>query len=131
MNIGEAAQATGVTAKMIRHYESIGLLPQCQRSAAGYRIYSDTDLGDLRFIRRARRLGFSLEQVGELLSLWHDGNRASAEVKAIASSHLDELEVRIRELSEMRDILARLVGQCAGDLQPDCQILGELGKSDI
>lgn len=128
MNIGEAAAATGVTAKMIRYYESIGLIPASKRTEAGYRIYSSNDVHVLRFVKRARSLGFSLEQIRDLLSLWHDPARASADVKAIAEEHVTHLEQRIRELTEMRDTLAHLAHACAGDHRPDCPILQVLGE---
>ncbi|KQV85202.1 MerR family transcriptional regulator [Massilia sp. Root351] len=128
MNIGQAAQASGVTAKMIRYYESIGLVSESRRSEAGYRIYGDKDLHALRFIKRARKLGFSLEQIRELLSLWQDSGRASADVKKIALSHVDELNQRIRELTEMRDTLATLASCCHGDQRPDCPILQTLSE---
>ncbi len=132
MNIGKAAAATGVTAKMIRHYEAIGLLPPSQRTDAGYRVYTERDLHALRFIRRARDLGFSLEQTGMLLSLWQDRTRASADVKRLANRHVDELDARIRELTEMRDLLAGLAASCQGDDRPDCPIIRDLesGRHD-
>jgi MerR family copper efflux transcriptional regulator len=123
MNIGQAAAASGVTAKMIRYYESIGLVPAAQRADSGYRVYGTRDLHTLRFIRRARKLGFSLERIGELLSLWQDGSRASADVKRIALEHVAELEERIRELTDMRDTIATLAACCHGDERPDCPIL--------
>ncbi|MBS0307348.1 MAG: Cu(I)-responsive transcriptional regulator [Proteobacteria bacterium] len=128
MNIGEAAQASGVTAKMIRHYESIDLIKPGKRSDAGYRIYGDNDVHTLRFIKRARTLGFSLEQIKDLLSLWQDANRASADVKAIAQQHVDELDKRIGELREMRDTLVHLAHACAGNDRPDCPILSGLAS---
>lgn len=123
ITIGEAARLSGVSAKMIRHYEAIGLLPAGVRSDAGYRLYSDKDLHELRFIKRARSLGFSLEQIEALLSLWRDKGRASADVKGMALSHVAALEARIRELTEMRDTLADLARCCRGDDRPDCPIL--------
>lgn len=123
MNIGEAARLSGVTAKMIRHYERIGLIAPTARTDAGYRVYRDKDVHELRFIRRARNLGFSLEQIRTLLSLWQDKSRASADVKRMASAHVEELEMRIRELTEMRDTLLGLAEACRGDQRPDCPIL--------
>jgi MerR family copper efflux transcriptional regulator len=127
MNIGQAASATGVTAKMIRYYESIGLVAESRRSGAGYRTYSEDELHALRFIKRGRTLGFSLEQIRELLSLWQNKERASADVKAIALGHVAELNERIAALSEMRDTLRQLAGSCHGDQRPDCPILQSLG----
>ncbi|SFU77156.1 Cu(I)-responsive transcriptional regulator [Pseudoduganella namucuonensis] len=126
MNIGQAAKASGVSAKMIRYYESIGLMRESARTDSGYRVYGDKDLHALRFIKRARSLGFPLERIRELLSLWQDGARASADVKRIALAHVDELDQRIRELTEMRDTLATLAGCCHGDQRPDCPILQTL-----
>jgi MerR family copper efflux transcriptional regulator len=128
MNIGQAAAASGVTAKMIRYYESIGLVPAAHRTDSGYRVYGQRELHTLRFIRRARKLGFSLERIAELLSLWQDGNRASADVKRIALDHVAELDERIRELTEMRETIATLASCCHGDDRPDCPILQSLGK---
>ena len=129
MNIGQAAAASGVSAKMIRYYESIGLVRETSRTDSGYRIYGESDLHTLRFIKRARNLGFSLEQIGGLLSLWQDTGRASADVKAIALRHVDELNQRIVELTEMRDTLASLAQTCHGDDRPDCPILQTLGSA--
>ncbi|SDF40614.1 MULTISPECIES: Cu(I)-responsive transcriptional regulator [unclassified Duganella] len=126
MNIGEAAKASGVSAKMIRYYESIALIPPGRRSDAGYRIYADNDLHTLRFVKRARLLGFSLEQIRELLSLWQNKARASADVKRIATGHVAELNQRIAELTEMRDTLQTLASCCHGDHRPDCPILQSL-----
>lgn len=126
LTIGEAAARSGASAKMIRHYEAIGLLPAGQRSDAGYRLYSDKDVHELSFIKRARSLGFSLEQIQALLSLWRDKGRASADVKAMALAHVAELEARIRELGAMRDTLAELARCCRGDDRPDCPILKDL-----
>ena len=126
MNIGRAAQASGVSAKMIRHYEGIGLIRPGARTTAGYRTYTDNDVHTLRFIRRARTLGFPLERIRDLLSLWQDDRRASADVKAIALQHVDELERRIAELTAMRDTIAHLAHCCHGDAKPDCPILQDL-----
>ena len=126
MNIGQAAKASGVSAKMIRHYEAIGLIPAGHRTDAGYRTYSDNDLHSLRFIKRARSIGFALETIRELLSLWQNKTRASADVKALAQAHLAGLEHKIHELTEMRDTLRQLVNSCHGDHRPDCPILGGL-----
>ncbi|WP_334187020.1 Cu(I)-responsive transcriptional regulator [Noviherbaspirillum sp.] len=130
MNIGEAARASGVSAKMIRHYESIALIAPTARSDAGYRKYTDKELHTLRFIKRARTLGFSLEQIKDLLSLWQDADRASADVKAIAKAHVADLNKRIVELTEMRDTLDHLASACAGDERPDCPILHGLSPRD-
>jgi MerR family copper efflux transcriptional regulator len=130
MNIGEAAAATGVSAKMIRYYESIGLIRKSARSESGYRRYDDKDLHTLHFVKQARKLGFSLEQIRDLLSLWQDRRRASKDVKAIAIGHIEELDRRIREMTEMRNALSHLVQTCAGYGRPDCPILAGLAASD-
>ena len=126
MNIGEAAEAAGVSAKMIRHYEQIGLVPAATRTDAGYRQYGERDVSILRFIRQSRRLGFSIEQIAELLGLWSDRRRASREVKALAQAHLDALEEKMREIAEMQAALRKLVASCHGNDDPDCAILEEL-----
>ncbi|VVE80208.1 MerR family transcriptional regulator [Pandoraea sputorum] len=131
MNIGQAAQASGVTAKMIRYYESIGLMPPSPRSEAGYRRYGEQDLHLLRFIRQARRLGFGIDQIRQLLALWQDRGRSSAQVKALAQSHVDELNQRIGELVAMRDTLSHLAMHCHGDDRPDCPILEGLASADL
>jgi MerR family copper efflux transcriptional regulator len=123
VNIGEAARLTGVSAKMIRHYEQIGLLTAAQRSFSGYRLYSEPDLHTLRFVRQARQLGFGINQIATLLDLWRDRGRPSAEVKALAQAHIDELDARIAELQRMRATLAALAHACHGDDRPDCPIL--------
>jgi MerR family copper efflux transcriptional regulator len=128
MNIGQAATASGITAKMIRYYESIGLIPPGRRTDAGYRVYGEDDLHVLRFVKRARTLGFSLEQIRELLSLWQNKARASADVKTIALGHVAELNVRIAELTEMRDTLQTLAACCKGNDRPDCPILQSLAQ---
>jgi len=129
MNIGQAAATTGVSAKMIRYYESIDLIRQSKRTDAGYRTYKDNDLHTLRFIKRARKLGFSLEQIRNLLSLWQDAGRASADVKKIAEGHVADLDKRIVELTEMRDILRNLASTCSGDHKPECPILQDLAMA--
>jgi MerR family copper efflux transcriptional regulator len=128
MNIGQAATATGISAKMIRYYESIALIPPGKRSDAGYRIYGDNDLHTLRFVKRARLLGFSLDQIRDLLSLWQNKERASADVKTIAMGHVAELNQRIAELTEMRDTLQTMASCCHGDQRPDCPILQSLAQ---
>ncbi len=125
-NIGEAAAASGVSAKMIRHYEEIGLLAKAGRTAAGYRIYGDGDVHVLRFIRRSRDLGFTMKEIGELLGLWQDRRRASADVKRLATRHIADLDARIAELQGMRRTLEHLVHCCHGDGRPDCPILDDL-----
>ncbi|MEI2455223.1 MULTISPECIES: Cu(I)-responsive transcriptional regulator [Lysobacter] len=125
-NIGEAAALSGVNAKMIRHYESIGLIPPAGRSVAGYRLYSDSDLHRLRFIKRSRTLGFSMRQIETLLGLWDDRGRASAEVKQLAQAHARELGEKIREMQAMQRTLEALAERCHGDDRPDCPILDDL-----
>jgi MerR family gold-responsive transcriptional activator of gol and ges genes len=126
MNIGEASKSSGVSAKMIRYYESIGLIPAAGRTVAGYRVYTMTDVQLLRFIRRARDLGFSVEKIEELLALWQDRSRQSADVKQIAFQQIAGLEVRIREMQAMMDTLRHLADACCGDHRPDCPILADL-----
>jgi Cu(I)-responsive transcriptional regulator len=126
MNIGEAAKASGVSAKMIRYYEQIGLIPKAIRSGAGYRSYGDSDVHSLRFIRRARDLGFPVEQIAELLALWRDRSRASAKVKSVALKHIAELKARIADLQAMSQTLEHLVAHCHGDDRPDCPIIQDL-----
>lgn len=125
-NIGQAARQSGVSAKMIRHYESLGLLPTVQRTDAGYRQYGNKQIHTLRFIRRARLLGFSMAEIGELLKLWQNQGRASADVKRIALAHVADLERRIAEMQAMRQTLVQLADCCAGDNRPDCPILSGL-----
>lgn len=126
MNIGAAAKASGLSAKMIRYYESIGLLPAAVRNANGYRHYSATELQQLSFIKRARLLGFTLDEVGQLLALWQNGQRASSDVKALAAGHIAELNEKISELIGLRDSLQQLMHNCHGDDRPDCPIIKEL-----
>ena len=126
-NIGEAAEATGISAKMIRYYESIGLMPKATRTIANYRVYGSEALHTLRFIRRARDLGFPIEQIRTLLSLWQQ-QRPSADVKRVALVHIEELERKIRSLDEMRRTLVHLVEHCHGDERPACPIIEELTK---
>ncbi|WP_366655923.1 Cu(I)-responsive transcriptional regulator [Fodinicurvata sp. EGI_FJ10296] len=126
MNIGEAARASGVSAKMIRYYESIGLIPPAARGSNGYRHYTPSDAHTLAFINRARRLGFSIEKIGRLVHLWQNQERSSAEVKRIALDHVDELSRRIDDLEAMRRTLVHLADCCQGDNRPDCPILEDL-----
>ena len=121
-DIGEAAALTGVSAKMIRHYESIGLIPPASRTFANYRVYAEADLHRLRFVRRARTLGFPMKEIGTLLSLWNDPRRASADVKRLARQHADQLAQKIRELEAMRRTLENLAEHCHGDDRPECPI---------
>jgi len=125
-NIGEASAATGVSAKMIRAYERAGMIPAAQRSFAGYRLYADADLQRLRFIKRARLLGFPLKRIEQLLGLWNDRQRASAEVKALAEAHAAELGARIAEMQAMQRSLLALARDCHGDARPECPILDDL-----
>jgi MerR family copper efflux transcriptional regulator len=126
MNIGQAAKNSGLSTKMIRYYESIGLLAAAHRSDSGYRLYMQDDLHTLAFIKRSRDLGFSLEEVGKLLTLWQDRGRASSEVKALARSHIAQLDQKISELTGLRETLQDLVAHCQGDHRPDCPILKDL-----
>lgn len=129
MNISAVADRSGVPAKTIRYYESIGLIAAPPRSEGGYRVYSTRDVETLRFIQRARSLGFSVNDVSDLLALWQDRSRASAEVKALAGRHVEEIERKIAELEEMRATLTTLMDRCHGDDRPDCPILeGLAGK---
>lgn len=130
MNIGDAAKASGVSAKMIRHYESVGLLPPASRTDAGYRQFGETDLRTLQFIRRSRDLGFSIEEIRGLVSLWQDRTRPSREVKALAKQHLDFLDRKLEELQSMKHALAHLVSCCHGDERPDCPILESLAGKE-
>jgi Cu(I)-responsive transcriptional regulator len=129
INIGRAATATGVSAKMIRHYEEIGLIPRAYRTASGYRLYTEKDLHTLRFIRQARNLGFPIEHIRALLNLWQNQRRTSRKVKELAMSHLRELDERIQELQEMKGAISHLVKNCHGDDRPDCPILDGLADA--
>lgn len=129
MNIGQAALATGVSAKMIRHYESVGLFPEARRTESGYRLYGEKELATLRFIRHSRDLGFSLEQIRALLDLWQNRRRPSRQVKALAQEHLDEIDKKLRELQAMKTTLSHLVHCCAGDDRPDCPIIDSLADA--
>jgi Cu(I)-responsive transcriptional regulator len=127
-NIGRAAELSGVTPKMIRHYESLGLIPKAARTLGDYRVYTQAEVHTLRFVRRARSLGFSMEEIAGLLSLWRNQRRASAEVKRLALKHVAELDSKIEELRSMRAALAELAAHCHGDQRPDCPILDDLGR---
>lgn len=126
MNIGQASKASGVSPKMIRYYESIGLITPADRTDSNYRSFSGRDLNELRFIKRARCLGFSVEEITQLLSLWRDRARPSREVKTIAQKHVEDLDARIAEMKAMADTLRHLAHCCAGDERPDCPILEDL-----
>jgi Cu(I)-responsive transcriptional regulator len=129
MNIGDVAKATGISAKMIRYYEDTGLIRAALRTYSGYRVYSENDIQTLRFVRRARDLGFTVKQIDELLTLWRDRGRASADVKQIALGHAAVLEKKMRELKEMTETLRHLASNCQGDNRPDCPILMSLGNA--
>lgn len=130
MNIGEASKATGISVKMLRYYEEIGLVRPALREYSGYRVYSDKNVAVLRFVRRARDLGFQVKQIAALLDLWQDGSRASADVKSLAMDHVRELEQRRRELDEMIATLEHLAHHCHGDARPDCPILTGLSAEE-
>lgn len=131
VNIGEAAKASGVSAKMIRHYESVGLFPQALRTDSGYRQYSDKEVSTLRFIRQSRDLGFSIEQIRELLGLWQNRRRPSRQVKALAQAHIEELDQKLQELHAMKATLQHLVHCCHGDDRPDCPIIQKLADESL
>ena len=128
LNIGPAAELSGVSAKMIRHYESIGLVPNAHRTAAGYRQYSPDHIQVLKFIRHCRSLGFSIMEITALLGLWRDKNRPSRKVRELALVHIADLDRKIRELTEMKSSLTKLVASCHGDDRADCPILDELAR---
>ena len=128
MNVGEAARLSNVSAKMVRHYESLGLLPTVSRTDSGYRQYTDREVHTLRFIRRARDLGFSMAEIAELLKLWQNRRRPSASVKRIAAEHVAALDAKMAEMAAMRKTLQHLIHCCSGDERPDCPILDELAQ---
>lgn len=128
MNIGEAAKLSGVNAKLIRHYESIGIIPKASRSDAGYRIYSENEVHILSFVKRSRKMGFSMKEIKKLVSLWRNKSRASGEVKILATKHIEEMELKILELQEMVKTLKHLSKNCHGDNRPDCPIINDLAK---
>ena len=128
LNIGEAAARSGVSAKMVRHYESLGLLPKVGRTDSGYRQYGDKEVHTLRFIRRARDLGFSMTEIAALLKLWQNRRRASADVKRIALAHVADLDRRMEEMAAMKRTLEQLAECCRGDDRPDCPILDGLAE---
>lgn len=129
MTIGELAKSSGVNAKLIRHYESIGVVPKPSRTDSGYRIYSKTDIQFLKFIKRARGLGFSMKEIKKLIGLWRNKSRASKDVKALALTHVKALDTKILEMQEMADSLRLLARNCHGDTRPDCPILNSLENS--
>jgi len=128
VNIGQAANLSGVSAKMVRHYEQLALLPPVPRTDGGYRQYSEADVHTLRFIKRSRDLGFSMAEIAELVSLWHNRRRTSASVKRIAQKHADDLTLRIEEMQAMQRTLKHLIHCCQGDERPDCPILDDLAR---
>jgi len=130
MNIGEAAKASGVSAKMIRHYESVGLFPEPSRTGSGYRQYGDKEIVTLRFIRHSRDLGFSIEQIRELLGLWQNRKRPSRQVRALAQAHIEELDEKLADLRAMKATLEHLVQCCHGDERPDCPIIDTLASDE-
>lgn len=129
MSIGEAARHSGVSARMIRHYEGIGLIPRAKRAGSGYRTYGREEVYALRFVRHARNLGFSVNQIEQLLGLWRNQRRSSSQVKALALAHIVELDARIRELCAMKRTLEHLAAHCRGDERPECPILDELADN--
>jgi MerR family copper efflux transcriptional regulator len=132
MNIGTAARASGIPAKTIRYYEEIGLIQPAGRSDGNYRVYGEHEVETLRFIRRARGLGFSVDEVAALLDLWRDRSRSSRRVKALANRHLEDIDGKIAALKAMRDTLNELIERCHGDARPDCPILADLaGQGDV
>lgn len=130
-NIGQAANASGISAKMIRHYEEIGLIPKASRTLSDYRVYNDKNVHMLRFIRHARDLGFSVKQISNLLELWSDQARSSSDVKTLAIEHIQILDQKISELNAMKSELTRLVSCCHGDARPECPILDNLAQEEV
>lgn len=130
MNIGQAAEASGVSAKMIRHYEQVGLLPAARRTESGYRQYGDSEVHTLRFVRQARDLGFSIAEIGELVGLWQNRRRPSRVVKAMAQAHIQALDAKAQELLAMKATLEHLVHCCHGDERPECPILDTLAGQE-
>lgn len=128
VNIGQAAQVSGVSPKMVRHYEALGLLGEVRRTESGYRQYTPADIHTLKFIKRARTMGFSMAEISELVGLWNDRERASASVKKIAQRHVEDLEARIHAMESMRRTLQNLLNHCHGDDRPDCPILDDLAN---
>ncbi len=128
LNIGDAAQASGVSAKSIRHYEDSGLIPKAKRTFANYRLYTQADVYTLRFIKSARSLGFSIADIGKLLQLWQNQKRSSADVKKLALQHVAELEAKILDMQSMSDTLKQLAHSCHGDMRPECPILQDLAN---
>lgn len=128
MNIGQAAERAGISAKSIRYYESVGLIARASRRDNNYRDYGDQEIAELRFIHRARSLGFSVKEVGDLLALWRDRKRASQQVREVARRHIDDIDRKIAELQSMRATLNTLVAKCHGDDRPDCPILEDLAS---
>ena len=131
VNIGDAANASGVSAKLIRYYESIDLIPEAGRTESGYRVYTEAEIQTLRFIKRARGLGFSIKQIEQLLALWHDRSRTSAQVRSVALAHVEELETKILELRAMATALRKLAASCHNDKRPDCPILDDLAETKV
>jgi MerR family transcriptional regulator, copper efflux regulator len=131
VNIGMAAELSGISAKMIRYYESVGLLKAARRIASGYRDYSDQDIAILKFVQRARALGFPVKDIGDLLALWQRRSRSSASVKSIASHHIEDINRRIAELQTIKATLSKLVDCCHGDERPECPILDDLANGSV
>lgn len=129
MNIGELSNQAQVNAKMVRRYEELGIIPKAKRNESGYRQYSENDVHILRFVKRARELGFSMKDIKQLLGLWRNKARTSAQVKKIAQKHIDELEIKLNEIQAMLSTLKHLTKHCHGDHRPDCPIIEELNKA--